>query len=428
MRIIVVGAYGLIGSYVTARLLAEGHELIGVGREVSGARLRLPDVRWIAVDVRRSGRADWVTILDGADAVVNCAGALQDSPRDNLQAVHARMVAGLAEACVGAGARRFIQISAVGVDRRETPFERTKFEADEVLKASPLDWIILRPGMVLAPAAYGGSALLRGLAALPFIIPAARPDAVIQTVSVHDVAEAVVRSLAADTARFSCDLTSAENTRLGEVLQAFRAWLGLPPAPVVRVPSTFTRLAARVADGLAWLGWRSPMRSAALDQLGAGVEGRSADAAQRLDLTIGGLRETLARWPAGVQERWYARLYFLKPLILAVLAAFWAASGLIGFARTTEAADLLINAGFSSVAADAAVVAGGVLDILLAMLVCVRCTARLALGGMVLTTTAYLAAASLWLPQLWTDPLGPLVKSIPAGVLALVAWAMMDER
>lgn len=428
MRILVVGAYGLIGSYVTARLLAEGHEVVGVGREVSGARLRLPDVRWIAADFRRPDRVDWAMILDAVDAVVNCAGALQDSPRDNLQAVHLQMVAGLADACVASGVRRFVQISAVGVDRRKTPFERTKFEADQALKASPLDWIILRPGLVLAPAAYGGSALLRGLAALPFVIPAASPDAVIQTISVHDVAEAVVRSLTTDPARFTCDLTSAENTGLGEVLQGLRAWLGLQPAPVIRVPSAITRLAALVADGLAWLGWRSPLRSAALDQLAAGVQGRSADAADLLSLTIGGPRETLARWPAGVQERWYARLYFLKPLIIAVLAAFWAASGLIGLARMTEAAGLLTNAGFPGGVADAAVVAGGGLDIVLAILVCIRRTARPALGGMVLTTAAYLVAASVWLPHLWTDPLGPLVKSIPAAVLALAAWAMMDER
>ena len=72
--------------------------------------------------------------------------------------------------------------------------------------------------------------------------------------------------------------------------------------------------------------------------------------------------------------------------------------------------------------------AGSLLDLGLAALVCIRGTARAALAGMILVTALYLASASLWLPGLWADPLGPLVKSIPAAMLARVALAVMDER
>lgn len=428
MRILVVGAYGLIGSYVTARLLAAGHEVTGLGREVSGARHRFPQVRWIAADLRRLDVARWAPILEGVQAVVNCAGALQDSPRDDLAAVHLKATAALAQACHTAGVRRLVQISAVGVEKGESPFEATKLAAEHALMASGLDWIILRPALVLAPAAYGGSGLLRALAALPFAMPAAHPDAVVQTVSVEDVAEAVLRSVEGPQARFSCDLAAAEPTRLGDVLKGLRAWLGLSPAPVLAIPSVLTGSAGWLADGLAWLGWRSPMRTAALRQLADGVQGRSGDAMEHLGLPIGGLQSTLGRWPAGVQERWYARLYFLKPLALAVLAGFWGASGIIGLMREPAAARVLLNAGFSPSGADSAVLAGASVDILLAALVCFRRTARSALLGMVLATAGYLAAATIWTPALWADPLGPLVKSIPAAVLALAAWAMMDER
>ena len=429
MRILVVGAYGLIGGYVTARLLADGHEVTGVGREVSKARLRLPKVRWIQADLRRLDASSWSPMLDGIDAVVNCAGALQDGPGDDLDAVHARATAALAEACVEAGVRRFVQISAVGVERGETAFERTKRAGDEALKASGVEWVILRPALVLAPAAYGGSGLLRGLAALPGAMPAVDPDAVVQVVSVQDVAEAAARSvLPGAPSGFACDLAAAEKTRLREVLSALRAWLGLKPAPVWPIPAVVGRMAGVAADGLAWLGWRSPMRTAALLQLAAGVEGRAEDAEARLGLSLQGLDAILAGWPAGVQERWYARLYFLKPVALMVLAAFWAVSGAVGLIDSSGAAALLTGAGFPDGAAQAAVLAGSLVDLGLAALVCARRTAPFALRGMVLVTIAYLAAATLWLPQLWADPLGPLVKSIPAALLAVLALAMMDER
>ena len=52
----------------------------------------------------------------------------------------------------------------------------------------------------------------------------------------------------------------------------------------------------------------------------------------------------------------------------------------------------------------------------------------LAVKGMLALTLVYLVAASILAPELWADPLGPLVKAIPALVLALVALAIWDER
>jgi len=40
----------------------------------------------------------------------------------------------------------------------------------------------------------------------------------------------------------------------------------------------------------------------------------------------------------------------------------------------------------------------------------------------------YLLASTIAVPALWFDPLGPLVKVVPAIVLALVARAVLDDR
>ncbi|CAN7491616.1 SDR family oxidoreductase [Phenylobacterium sp. LjRoot219] len=429
MRVLIVGAYGLVGGYVTARLSGEGHEVIAVGRDVSAAKRRFPLAQWARVDLGRTSAAEWRQLLDGVSAVVNCAGALQDSPRDNLQAVHVDGLATLVAACSAAGVRRFVQISAAGVERGQGRFGQTKTQADEALRASDLEWVILRPGLVLAPAAYGGSALLRGLAAFPGAIPALHADARVQTVAVDDVAEAVSRALQIPAeGRAIVDLVAAEETTLADVLHGLRGWLGLPARPVVRLPGWLGITAAKAADVLALFGWRSPLRSAALGQLAAGVIGRADDAERILQFRPRSLAQTLAAAPSGVQERWFARLYFLKPLALAGLAAFWAISGLVGLAEQPQAAALLTSAGFSPWVAQIFVLAGSLVDLSLAALILFRRTAPLALRAMIAVTLAYLGAATIWLPGLWADPLGPLVKSVPAAILALAALAMMDER
>ncbi|MCC7273628.1 MAG: SDR family oxidoreductase [Alphaproteobacteria bacterium] len=431
MRVLVVGAYGLIGTYVVARLLADGDEVVGAGRDIAAARRRMPAVRWVRAELGRTSAADWVALLAGVDGVVNCAGALQDSPRDDLRAVHVDGVRTLAEACRVAGVARFVHVSAAGVaEGRPTPFNRTKLEAEAMLQSAPLDWIILRPGVVLAPAAYGGTALLRGLAGFPFVLPVVHAASIVQVVSVEDVAAAAVRALASDApTRIAVDLVHGERHRIADIAREMRRWLGIAEAPVLALPAAVARATAMVGDALAWLGWRSPMRSAALAQVRLGVTGDSDAARRLLGLELRSLRATLDRWPAGVQERWFARAYFLKPAMLATLSVFWFLSGAIGLCASRPAAvSILADAGIAAHWSEGAVVAGALADIGLAVAVAFRNVAGRALQGMLLVSLAYLAGGTLLRPDLWLDPLGPFLKVIPAAVLALAALALLDER
>lgn len=431
MKVLVLGGYGLIGEAVIGRLLRDGHQMAGLGRDVSDAKQRRPTVRWIAADMARLLAAeDWLPIVAGMDAIINAAGALQDGPRDCLDAIHRGAVVALVTACEQAGVRRFVQISAIGADlASENPFFSTKAQGDKAVASSALAWTILRPGLVIAPAAYGGTALLRALAAFPGFIPAVMSRHPIQTVAVTDVAEAVSRAVAGSLPSHSAvDLVEAEARPLADVLSAFRAWPGLPQAKVVPMPAIAGRLAAAIADGLGLLGWRSPLRSAALAALARGVTGNARSWTEISDHKMQPLEATLAAMPAHVQERWFARLWLLKPVVFGILSLFWLVSGIVGFIRQDAAADILVSHGLSQALALAMVLAGSVADILVGTAVLVRSFARLALLGMIAITVAYLGAATVLAPDLWLDPLGAMVKAVPAFCLILVALAILDER
>jgi uncharacterized protein YbjT (DUF2867 family) len=431
MRIVVIGAYGLIGSYVVSALLAQGHGVVGAGRDITMAQRRFPRIHWVRAVLGQTRASDWAAILQGADAVVNCAGALQDSKRDDLQAVHVAGVRDLLGACAASGVRRFIHLSAAGVaDGRGSAFNQTKLAAEALVRAAPLDWVILRPGLVLAQAAFGGTALLRGLAAFPGVIPAAYPESPVQLVAATDVAAAVVQCLGADApCRVSIDLVHPNRLTLAEVLRQLRGWLGLAPARVLRLPGPVVRGASAVCDALAYGGWRSPMRSTSLKQLRAGVLGDGQAAAQILGLRLQSLPQILEGWPAGVQERWFARCYWLKPAVLLGLGGFWFLSGFISLAlRLPDSVAVLTVAGMAPGIAKAAVVAGALADMALGVAVGFRRAAAPALLGMVLLTAAYWLGGTILRPDLWLDPLGPFLKTIPAALLALVALAILDER
>lgn len=433
MKILVLGAYGFIGSAVLTRLAAAGHEVVGLGRDVAAAERRFPGIHFVAADLSRlTSAAAWQPILDSLapEAIVNAAGALQDGARDSVWRVQAGAMRALYEAAAARGIAKFVQISAARAARdADTAFMRSKGEADAALAATGFEWIILRPGLVLGAQAYGGTALLRAIAALPVVQPIVHADRPIQTVSVDDVAAAVEDALTGKIpVRATYDLVENDGQPLGDVVRRLRAWLGLPPARLLHVPDWAVGLASRLADALGWLGWRSPFRGTALTELAAGITGDPKPWTAATGRPFASLKETLARNPSTVQERWFAQTFLLKPLVIATLSLFWLATGLVALADVDAAAAVLTERGIGAGLATASVIGGAILDLLLGLLVLARRTMPTAARGMLLLTLVYLVGATILAPDLWADPLGPLVKAIPAFVLALVALALAHDR
>lgn len=427
MDILILGGNGFIGSAVAQRLAADGHRVTGLGRDTRTAEVRFPDARFVRADLSAMPAAsDWAELVAGHEIIVNCAGALQDGPRDDLEAVQERAMLALYEAARAAGGRRIIQISArTDGAGAATPFLATKRRADEALKASGLEHVILRPALVIGRNAYGGTALLRALAAFPFFIPAIHAGSPVAIVALDDVAEAVARAVDGRLeAESDIDLAAPGSLTLGETLALHRNWLGLASAPVKSVPAFLAGPVTLLADLAGRLGWRSPLRSTSIAVMEGGIQGGGAAPAP---FALRSLRQTLQENPSGVQDLWFARLYLLKAPVLVTLSAFWLLSGLIPLIEIAAAMahfDGLL--GYKP--ALLTVIATCTLDVGLGLAVLWRRWARRALWVMLGVSLTYLASATLAQPGLWLDPLGPLVKVLPSMLLTLVALATLDER
>jgi uncharacterized protein YbjT (DUF2867 family) len=432
MRVLVTGAYGLIGSACLAQLHQQGHELVALGRAVASARRRFPYARWIAADARAlTAPAVWRGHLGSIDAVVNCLGVLQDGARDDVRGVQVAATRALFDTCRAAGIRRVIHVSMIGAEQAApTEFARSKVEADDYLAGLDLDWLILRPALVLSPAAYGGTAMLRAIAACPLVTPVVAAGARIQVVSVADVARTVALALKPGApARAVWQLAHPQVHRLEDIVLAMRDWLGGPARPLWHVPDGIARAVAACADALSWLGWRSPARSTALKQLTVGVVGDPAAWTAATGIAPQSLPEIFAERPANVQDRWHARLFLIKPLAIAALALFWIATGLvtIGPGYGVAAAQLAAS-GFPAALVAPAVLWGGVFDVVLGLMLPVRRLTRPVLLAMLVITPFYLLIGTLLAPHLWLDPLGPLLKIVPVLLATAFTLAIVDER
>lgn len=433
MRILLIGATGFIGSEIARALLCDGHEVTGLARNRDeGARL-IPELRWVKGDLRTLTRSqDWTAIVAGHEAVINASGALQSGLRDSVSAVQLDAITALIEACKAAGVQRFIQMSAAGASgNAPTDFMATKARADAVLASSGLDHVILRPGLVIGRNGFGGTELVRMLAALPLVAPRVTGLPSIQCVGMADVVAATRAALDHPApCALACDLVEPQGHDLGEIIALHRRWLGFAPprwSPIV--PLWSIRPLSLLSDALGWLGWRSPLRSTAVTSLMDGVSGQAREAVGLLGRPCAVLPDVLAAMgAAGKADRWHARLALLYPLALVALVTLWLVSGLVGLCHVDRAAALLTDGGMSESAAQLCVIGGSLADLAIAAALVFRPWLKPALGSAVGVTLAYLAGSLLFRPDLWIDPLAPMLKAVPALVLALMLLAMADER
>jgi uncharacterized protein YbjT (DUF2867 family) len=400
------------------------------GRSEDSARRAGLAVDWVFADVTQLSVQDWTSALAPIDVVVNASGALQTGAKDDLSAIHVATVSRLCRAMEDTG-KRLIQISAAGVSvDAATSFFKTKAQGDAIVRASDLDWVILRPSLVIGPNAYGGTALLRGVAGFPWVSARVFADAPIQTISLQELGAAVADCITGQVPMCrDYDLTAPDVQRFDEVVSEIRSWLGFsPPKLSVPVPGVVLGFVRRISDMLGWLGWRPPLRTAAMQTLAQGI---TADpTAWRIagGREFSSLQDTLSAMPSTLQERWFSRLYLMFPATIALLSLFWLVSGLIGFWQFGAATEALTSRGFNSIAAQRLVAGGGCADIALGAAILYRPWSRVACLGMVATAFGYMIGAALFAPDLWADPLGPMVKVLPSVGLACLAYAMLEDR
>jgi nucleoside-diphosphate-sugar epimerase len=149
----VAGATGFVGRYIVRELLSRGWRVRGLVRSREKAREVLPrDERLRLIEGDPTAPDPASGLAAGAAGVVNAVGILRESAGNTFRKAHVQTTRSLVDAAAGAGVPRFIHVSALGVgEDAPTAYQRTKFEAEQVVRRSPLLWTILRPGLVHGP-------------------------------------------------------------------------------------------------------------------------------------------------------------------------------------------------------------------------------------------------------------------------------------
>lgn len=435
--IAVLGASGLIGSALCDHLSREGFPTIAIARRFTkGQKARLGGnaVELQIADIETSAISDLLSERR-VDIVVNCIGILQDTPGGKTDTVHSGFVGRLVQA-LETHERQIllVHISIPGqAEEDRTAFSQTKRVADRLVTDSRIPYVILRPGFVIGSGAYGGSALVRSLATLPFGLPAKLAHLPFAATGIADIGQTIAVVARRWTAgekqwAFVWDVMEREPSTANDVVDAFRKHFGGPGA-IVSLPFWLMVIGAKFGDFLAYFGWLASTRTTALSEMQRGVSGDAEQWSAATGIAPMSLEQALQSVPATVQEAWFARLYLVKALTIVSLSVFWVLSGTIALTVAFDAAAAILTShGVSLLLAQIFTWTTGLADIAIGMAIAFRKTCRIGLISGIGLSLFYLTGAGLFASALWVDPLGPLVKTVPVIVLMLVALAILKAR
>jgi hypothetical protein len=212
------------------------------------------------------------------------------------------------------------------------------------------------------------------------------------------------------------------------VVELYRRWLGWSKQKVVRLPNFAADALFKLGDMIAWLGWRPPMRSTVAKEILRGAVGDPTQWTRVAGIRPRSLRQALADEPAGVQERWFAPLYFLKPFAITILAVFWFITGINSVGSGYVSGVGLMAEGGAGPLSGPSVLAGGVADLIIGLGIAWRRTSRIALLAALGLSAFYLVAGTVLLPRLWAEPLGPMLKIFPIVALMVTMLVLLKDR
>ena len=142
MRIAITGANGFVGTHLTHRLESEGHDLVLISR-----RPRHDDARSATTDL--SDASVLRELFRDCKVVAHCAGINREAGTQTYRRVHIEGTRNVVEAAKTAGVEKIVLMSFLRARANcGSPYHESKWEAEEIVRNSRLDYTIIKAGVV----------------------------------------------------------------------------------------------------------------------------------------------------------------------------------------------------------------------------------------------------------------------------------------
>ena len=264
MKVALFGGTGFVGSYITRELVREGFTPKVLVQSGSLSKINSP-CEVVKGDIQNKNAI--LETMQGAEAVIYTIGIIREFPKKGVtfKELHLNGLKRCLELALKIGVKRFILMSANGVRPDGTAYQRTKWQADEALKESGLNWTIFRPSLIFGDPGGEGrpefcTQIRDDMLSLPFpaplfyngLLPFNAGSFSMSPIHVKNVAEFFVKSIKLKVCEKNIfDLGGPEALTWKEIIHQIslasgkRTWK--IPAPVAVI-----KIAASILDRFKW--------------------------------------------------------------------------------------------------------------------------------------------------------------------------------
>ncbi len=232
MKIAITGGTGFVGAHLARRLVGTHHGvvLIARGQDQRNANiLKLNHSQFFVSDL--SNVEDLTAAFAGCDAVVHCAGINREIKTQTYGRIHVQGTRNVCEAATRAGANKIILISFLRARPNcGSAYHESKWAAEEIVRASGLDYTILKPGVVYGRGDHMLDHLSHALQTFPVFASVGMTEKFMRPLAIEDLV-AVIEATLKDPrlSRKTFSVTGPEEITLREAARRVGASIGKKP-------------------------------------------------------------------------------------------------------------------------------------------------------------------------------------------------------
>jgi NADH dehydrogenase len=248
--ILVTGGTGFVGSHLVRRMRADGLSVRALVRHPEKARaLTEAGVDIVPGDI--SDKDSLQRAAAGVKRVVHLVGIIQEMKGVTFEGVHVEGTRNLLQAAKNAGVRHFLYQSALGTrPAAKSDYHKTKWAAEELVRASGIPFTILRPSLIYGPGDQFTLRLADVIRASPALPIIGSGKSKVQPIYIDDMVDCIVKAVTSDAFLNEIyEIGGPDQLTYEEVTRAIAEAMGVK-RPAVHIPLFFMELAAGVAEAV----------------------------------------------------------------------------------------------------------------------------------------------------------------------------------